>query len=140
MPYLHLVVLNLTKIVVVSLCAILLGLPRSDAYKPASISSLVLIGIGACLFMIVALTLTPLVVAEPFRIAVNIMLGIIVLGIVIIVKNKGALIMVTTVASIWIIGAVGLAIGTGLFLEGILISALAYLFLSRWTDEADEKN
>jgi putative Mg2+ transporter-C (MgtC) family protein len=138
MSYLHFVLLNLTKIVVAGLCAVMLGLPRSRAYKPASISSLVLIGIGACLFMIVTLALTPIIIVEPYQIAVNVMLGITVLGIVIIVKNRAALIMITTVASIWIIGAVGLAIGSGLFLEGILITLLVYFLLSYWVDEPDE--
>lgn len=140
MSYLHFIILNVTKIVVTGLCAVLLGLPRSGAYKPASISILVLIGIGSCLFMIVALALTPLIIVEPYQIAVNIMLGITVLGIVIVVKSKAALIMITTVASVWITGAVGLAIGSGLFLEGILITFLAYFMLSQWVNEADEKD
>ncbi len=124
--------LNLIKVLVVSLCAVLLALPRSDAYKPASMTSLVLIGVGSCLFMITAVTLTPLIVSEPYQIGVNVMLGITVLGVIIILKNRAELKIITTVASIWIIGAVGLAIGAGLFLESILVVSLFYLFLDWW--------
>ncbi|MBN2364998.1 MAG: hypothetical protein EH225_02610 [Calditrichaeota bacterium] len=125
--------LNIVKVVVVTLCAILLAIPRSDSYKPASVTSLILIGVGACLFMVAALTLSPLLISKPDQIAVNVMLGITVLCLVIVLKNKAELHVLTTVASIWIMGAVGLAIGVGLFLEGILIVIVFHFFLEWWT-------
>jgi putative Mg2+ transporter-C (MgtC) family protein len=125
------VLLNGIKIFVAILCAVILGLARSDTYQPPAISSLILISVGACLFMIVTVSLNPLVISEPQETAANVMLGMLFLGIIVVLKNKGSLISLVSSASLWVAGAVGLATGTGLFLESILVTGIAYGIL-RW--------
>ena len=59
------------------------------------------------------------------------MLGILFLGIIVVLKSKGSLVSLVSSASLWVAGAVGLATGIGLFLESILVTAIAYGVL-RW--------
>ena len=123
--------LNAIKLLLTALSVFIIGWSRPEKEKIHYLLSLVFIGIGACLFMIVTLSLTPLMISQPQKIAANIMLGMIILGIIIIVKDKISSSSILSVASIWLSGATGLAIGIGLFLEGIMITFISY-FIFRW--------
>jgi len=130
-PIFSSVLLNGIKIFVAILCAIILGVARSETYRPSAISSLILIAVGACLFMIISIALNPLIISEPQKTAANVMVGMLFLGMIVILKDRGSLSSLVSSASIWVIGAVGLAIGTGLFIESIMVTGIAYGTL-RW--------
>lgn len=123
--------LNAIKILLTSLCVFIIGWSRPEKEKIHYLLSLIFIGIGACLFMIVTINLSPLMISQPQQIAANIMLGMVILGIIIIIKDKISSSSILSVASIWLSGATGLAIGIGLFLEGIMITFITY-FIFRW--------
>ena len=123
--------LNAIKLLLTALSVFIIGWSRPEKEKIHYLLSLVFIGLGACLFMIVTLSLSPLMISQPQKIAANIMLGMIILGIIIIVKDKISSSSILSVASIWLSGATGLAIGIGLFLEGIMITFISY-FIFRW--------
>lgn len=123
--------LNGIKLLLTALCVFIIGWSRPEKEKIHYLLSLIFIGIGACLFMIVTLYLSPLMISQPQQIAANIMLGMIILGIIIIIKDKISSSSILSVASIWLSGATGLAIGIGLFLEGIMITFITY-FIFRW--------
>lgn len=125
------VILNFIKIVVAILCASLIGLQNTNTDKKNRIVSLILVAIGACFFMIVSITLSPLVLIEPYNVAGNVMLGILLLGTIVMIKEKATITGIENATVIWVTGAVGLAIGTGMFVEGILITILTY-FLIGW--------
>lgn len=125
------VILNFIKIVVAILCASLIGLQNASNDKKSRIVSLILVAIGACFFMIVSITLSPLVLIEPYNVAGNVMLGILLLGTIVMIKEKATITGIENATVIWVTGAVGLAIGTGMFVEGILITILVY-FLIGW--------
>jgi uncharacterized membrane protein YhiD involved in acid resistance len=121
--------LNIIKLFVTILSVYLITLAFHKKHGSIHAISLILIGVGACIFMIVAITLSPLVITEPYQIASNVMLGMIILGIIVILKNKVTLKSVVSVLLIWICGAIGLAIGSGLFLEGIFTAFITYTLL-----------
>ncbi len=125
------VILNFVKIVVAILCASLIGLQNTNNDKKSRIVSLILVAVGACFFMIVSITLSPLVLIEPYNVAGNVMLGILLLGTIVMIKAKATITGIENATVIWVTGAVGLAIGTGMFVEGILITILA-CFLIGW--------
>jgi putative Mg2+ transporter-C (MgtC) family protein len=125
------VILNVVKVVVAILCASLIGLQNANDDKKSVMVTLILITLGACFFMIVSITLSPLVPIEPYNVAGNVMLGILLLGTIVMIKEKATITGIENAAVIWVSGAVGLAIGTGMFVEGILITILVY-FLIGW--------
>lgn len=123
--------LNVVKLLLTSLCVFIIGWSRPEKGKIHYLLSLIFIGIGACLFMIVTLSFSPLLVSQPQQIAGNIMLGMILLGIIIIIRDKISSSSILSVASIWLSGATGLAIGIGLVLEGIIITFITF-FIFKW--------
>ncbi|UCF63776.1 MAG: MgtC/SapB family protein [bacterium] len=132
------ILLNLIKLWVTTLAVLMIGWSRPEEEKFQYLLSLVFVGIGSCLFMIVTVELAPYFVIQPQHIAGNVMLGMLVLGMIIIIKNKVSGTSILSAASIWLSGATGLAIGIGLFMEGIamaFISFLTFKWLSRLVKE-----
>ncbi len=71
---------------------------------------------------------------DPARISAGALIGIGFLGAGVIVKSGYAVRGLTTAASIWIISAIGLAIGGGLYVEGLVtftITIIALMFLRK---------
>jgi putative Mg2+ transporter-C (MgtC) family protein len=66
---------------------------------------------------------------DPARIASGALIGIGFLGGGVIVKSGYAVRGLTTAASIWIVSSIGLAIGAGLYIEGIVTSAVTIIAL-----------
>ncbi len=66
---------------------------------------------------------------DPARIAAGAVIGIGFLGAGAIIKSGFVIRGLTTAASIWIISAIGLAIGAGLYFEGILTSLITIIAL-----------
>lgn len=66
---------------------------------------------------------------DPARIAAGALIGIGFLGSGVIIKSGYAVRGLTTAASIWIISAIGLAIGGGLYFEGIITAAFTIVAL-----------
>lgn len=66
---------------------------------------------------------------DPARIAAGALIGIGFLGAGVIVKSGATVRGLTTAASIWIVSAIGLAIGAGLYFEGIITAAITIIAL-----------
>ncbi len=98
-----------------------------------SFSSLLLISLGSCLCMIASITLSPVLFSSPGHMLEFVMVGITLLGIMVVIRQKGTLLSIRQAGSIWFCGTMGLAVGAGLFLEGIFVSGGAF-FLIKWFD------
>ncbi|MDE6391097.1 MAG: MgtC/SapB family protein, partial [Duncaniella sp.] len=68
--------------------------------------------------------------ADPGRIAAQVISGIGFLGAGTIIQMKGSVRGLTTAAGIWIIAAVGMAVGCGLYLLAVVSTALVLLVLT----------
>lgn len=66
---------------------------------------------------------------DPARISAGALMGIGFLGAGVIIKSGSRIRGLTTAASIWIVSAIGLAIGGGLYLEGILTFTITIIVL-----------
>ncbi|MEW6602506.1 MAG: MgtC/SapB family protein [Nitrospirota bacterium] len=66
---------------------------------------------------------------DPARIAAGALIGIGFLGSGVIIKSGYAVRGLTTAASIWIVSAIGLAIGGGLYFEGLVTAAITVIAL-----------
>lgn len=108
------------KLAFALLCGFLLGAEREIKNKPAGLRTIILITIGAALFMIIS-DLIPRVTDGPSdiirvdtsRIASQVVTGIGFLGGGAIIQSRASIHGLTTAATIWVAAGIGLCIGLG---------------------------
>lgn len=105
----------------------LIGAERELRGKDAGISTHIFVICGAMLFTFMSMTVDP---ASKSRIAAQIVSGIGFLGAGLILKSGASVRNLTTAASIWFAGAIGMAIGFG-FHQIALVAGLMALFVPR---------
>jgi putative Mg2+ transporter-C (MgtC) family protein len=117
-------------------CGFLLGAEREIKEKPAGLRTIILITVGATIFMIVSdliaqVTEGPEAITrvDPSRIAAQVVTGIGFLGAGAIIQARGAIHGLTTAAAIWVAAGIGLCVGIGFPLLGIGITLLVLLVL-----------
>lgn len=106
------------------------GLERKRKGQTAGIRTFALISMGATLAMIVSIYvpqeyLGHVANGDPSRIAAQVLSGIGFLGAGAIIQMKGSVRGLTTAAGIWMIAAIGLAVGVGMY----VIACIATLFI-----------
>ncbi len=106
---------------------IAIGSERELRGKDAGISTHTMVICGAMLFTFLSMTVDP---ASKSRIAAQIVSGIGFLGAGLILKDGASVRNLTTAASIWFAGSIGMAIGFG-FHQIAVIAALASIFIPR---------
>ena len=109
-------------------CGGIIGLERQVRGKPAGIRTSVLICLGTCVFiMLSGAFVEP--GADPTRVLGQVVTGIGFLGAGVILTREGAVLGVTSAATIWMLAAIGAAIGFGwieaaLSLAGVTVGIL----------------
>jgi putative Mg2+ transporter-C (MgtC) family protein len=97
------------------------GLERESAKKPAGLRTLAAVSFGSCLFALLVEELimqwNPLtnIRLDPIRLVAGLIGGIGFLGAGVIIESRGSVEGVTTAATIWVTGALGLASGIGYY-------------------------
>lgn len=96
----------------------IIGLERESSNRPAGFRTHILVTISACLIMMVSATaFNPIGMGnDPMRLAAQVLSGIGFLGAGTIIRDGGTIRGLTTAASLWTCSAIGLAIGSGLYL------------------------
>jgi len=84
------------------------------------------IALGSCAFTILGMHIVD---ADPSRVAAQIVSGIGFLGGGIIFRQGDSVSGLTTAATLWATAAVGMAVAFGMYLTGLLITALLFLLL-----------
>lgn len=108
----------------------LVGLDRERKMKSAGIKTNILICLGACLYTSVSLLNIPAgSMADPNRIAAQIVSGIGFLGAGAIIQSRGQVVGLTTAATIWVVAAIGLTIGSGYPFVAILFTVTILIVL-----------
>ena len=105
----------------------LVGLEREVVHKPAGIRTHMLVCLGSALFVLATLETLP---EESAKIIAGVATGIGFLGAGTIFRSKSAVHGLTTAASIWVVAALGLAIGVGLYLMSLITAILTLLVLN----------
>ena len=95
-----------------------IGLERELGGKPAGLRTNILICIGSVLYthLSIAMVGGP---ADPTRVAGQIVTGVGFIGAGTILHARGAVVGLTSAATIWVVAAIGVALGSGFYLEGI---------------------
>lgn len=116
-------------------CGAAIGLEREIRDKAAGLRTHILVCIGACLFTMLGLQLvSEYAAADILRIAQGILIGVGFLGAGVIFKEGASIKGLTTSAGIWVMGAIGMAIGLGYFplaLIGTLFSLVTIALFSK---------
>lgn len=114
----------------------LVGLERERAESAAGLRTHALVALGAALFMLVSMfgftnaIRPPGVVLDPSRVAAQIVTGIGFLGAGVIIFRKSIVRGLTTAASVWVVAAIGMAVGGGLYTAAIAATVLALAVLA----------
>lgn len=120
------------KIFTAVLCGGLIGLERELARKAAGLRTNILICMGSTIYMVVSdlvPLLNPGVVADPGRVAAQVVTGIGFIGAGSIIRSGPTVEGMTTAATIWIVAALGLVIGIGYPLLAILFTLVVLIVL-----------
>jgi putative Mg2+ transporter-C (MgtC) family protein len=120
--------LNLYIIGRLSLAAFLggiVGLERELSHKPAGLRTNMLICLGAALFTIISTeTVRAFGSGDPARIAAQIIPGIGFIGAGVVIRARGAIIGITSAATIFVVASIGMAAGSGLIVTSIFATLL----------------
>jgi putative Mg2+ transporter-C (MgtC) family protein len=121
------------RLIVAAFAGGLIGWEREHRQKPAGFRTHILVAIGSALFTILSIYAFGSI-ADPSRVAAGIVLGVGFLGAGTIIRGDGGRIVgLTTAASVWMVAAIGMAIGAGFYLLGIICSILVFIVLLLFT-------
>ncbi|MGB2630755.1 MAG: MgtC/SapB family protein [Candidatus Omnitrophota bacterium] len=135
----------LVRLFLAALFGAFVGLEREIHGRAAGLRTHILVALGSALFMITSLLVGAsyghLGDVDPSRIAAGVVTGIGFLGAGAIIRFGASIRGLTTAASIWAVAAIGLAVGTGLYVAAGFTTFLvvAVLFLSRLEERMELK-
>ena len=110
------------------------GIEREFKHKAAGLQTNILVALGSTLTMIVSVQFD----IDPARIAAGVVTGIGFLGAGLIIHGRAEIQGITTAATIWLVSAIGLAIGIGYYSAAIISAVIAIVvlyFLSSYKTE-----
>ncbi len=116
----------------------LIGFEREITNHPAGLRTHILVGLGACLLMLLSLNgfsdfierYQDVARVDPGRIPSYVISGIGFLGAGTIIVQGGLSVKgLTTAASIWIVAGIGLVVGAGMYFEAIVTTLMVLLTL-----------
>ncbi|MCK0165396.1 MgtC/SapB family protein [Marinobacter sp. S6332] len=117
--------------------ALVLGLEREFRGKAAGLRSHMLVSLGASAFIIMGMHILfataegdPSASIDPTRIVEGVIGGIGFLGAGSIIQSRGSVQGITTGASIWMAGAIGVACGLGIFALAGMVTLMALIIMS----------
>ena len=111
------------SIITAIICGGVIGFERQVRGKPVGIRTASLITLGTYLFMTTSATMG-LENTDPSRVLGQIITGIGFLGAGVMLARDGAVVGVTSAATIWVLAAIGAMIGTNNLVAGVKVSIL----------------
>ena len=106
----------------------IIGLEREMHGRPAGLRTHILVSLGAALVMLVSIDGFG-GTGDPARLAAQVVSGIGFLGAGAILRDGGDIKGITTAATLWIVGMIGLACGNGYYLGAVIATALCSLMI-----------
>lgn len=137
----------LLRLAIAAVLSFLLGLDREIRQKSFGLRTHMVLCVGTAAFTLILMEMTSslgerpaLVEVDPARLIQGIIIGIGFLGAGAIFKAEKHVIGATTGSGIWVLGAIGLACGLGLYLHAAMITAIVLIIvtglhpLDRWLE------
>src|SRR3954463_15631098 len=119
------------RIAVAALLGGVVGLEREWTGHVAGLRTTMLVAVGSCLFTVLSIDGFPVhgSTQDTGRVAAQIVTGIGFLGAGALFQSKNHIKGLTTAATIWLVAAIGMAAGTGLFFVAIWTTLMAEVVL-----------
>ena len=116
------------------------GWQREAHDRPAGLRTHVLVCVGSAVYTLASMGFGS--GADPARVAAQIATGMGFLGAGTIIRHGNVVRGLTTAASIWVVAAIGLAVGAGLYKVAVVATVIVVvvLFLSRLERRLELKN
>ncbi|MGB9868298.1 MAG: MgtC/SapB family protein [Bacillota bacterium] len=116
------------RLVLAAVLGGLVGIEREAMNRPAGFRTHILVCVGSALIMMVSNEMTlafrGIAQADPGRIAAQVVSGIGFLGAGTILREGGTVHGLTTAASLWVMAAVGLAVGAGMYKAAVATTSV----------------
>lgn len=128
----HLILLTI-ELICATIFAGLIGFERETNGHAAGLRTHILVSLGACLIMIVSISAPEFPIEQardPARLAAQVVSGIGFLGAGTIIQNGTNVKGLTTAATIWLCGGIGLACGSGYFSGAIIATIVSLVTLT----------
>ena len=117
-----------TMIGVAILCGSIVGFERQVRGKPAGVRTSILVCLGTCVFIHLASAIGQ-DQGDPTRVLGQLVTGVGFLGAGVMFSREGVVTGVTTAAVIWVLAAIGAAVGFGLFQGAFALSVVTVAVL-----------
>ena len=119
----------LLRLVLAAFLGGLIGLERQLRRKPAGIRTNMLICFGAALFTIISYEMAGEVSGDHTRIAAQIIPGIGFIGAGVVIRERGAVLGITSAATIFVMASIGMAVGAGMLATAIFATLMVLVAL-----------
>ena len=123
----------LLRLLVAAGLGAIVGYERERAHKIAGLRTHALVSLGAALFAIISTNAFSEYLGkttyDPSRVVSNIVVGIGFIGAGAVLKQGKIVTGTTTAATLWIVGAIGAAVGLGMIFPAVFAAAIAYAIL-----------
>lgn len=133
---------SIYKLVLSLVLGSIVGYERKHKGQPAGVRTFSLIAMGSTLAMILSVYVPQeylgLKNGDPGRIAAQVVTGIGFLGAGAIIQMKGSVRGLTTAAGIWMVAAIGMSVGVGMYIIAV-IATLLILIILVWLDKIEHK-
>jgi putative Mg2+ transporter-C (MgtC) family protein len=135
------------RLIVAALFGGIIGFEREYLSRPAGMRTHILVALAAATFAVVTLELMKhansegVTSTDPIRVIEAVTAGVAFLAAGTIIFSRGQVHGLTTGASLWLSGAIGVACGIGYYFIAILATLLAFFVLTvlRWVENAIPK-
>ena len=105
------------------------GIEREWRHKASGLRTNMLICMGAALFTVLSAVVAGEGSSNKAQIASNIVQGIGFLGAGLILHTRSRVLGLTSAATVWVVAAIGMACGAGLYIEATIATAIVYCAL-----------
>lgn len=121
------------RLLLAALLGGLIGVERESLNKSAGLRTHILVCLGSCLIMLTSIEIFETVghgtIGDPARIAAQVVSGIGFLGAGTIMRSGFGIKGLTTAASLWLVAAIGLAVGIGSYAASIICTTIVFIIL-----------
>jgi putative Mg2+ transporter-C (MgtC) family protein len=126
----------LVRLLVALLLGAAVGWEREMQRQPAGFRTHALVGLGSAIFTVVSAFAFPGPLSDPTRIAAQIVTGIGFLGAGAIIRQGLSVKGLTTAAGLWVVAAIGMAVGAGYYSAALIATGIVLVGLGpfRWLE------
>ena len=119
---------NIFQLILSGILGAIIGIEREATGKEAGVRTLALVSIASCLFTILSVESSSSE-GDPLRIIAGIATGVGFLGAGVIIFRRDHIEGLTTAATLWLVAALGCAVGFGWYFLAFFVAILAFFIL-----------